>query len=109
METALFDYDLPPDRIALRPVAPRDSARLLVAPANGALRDHRFDDLPELLRAGDALVFNDTRVIPARLKGVRHRGEAVAAVEATLHRRLTPSSWSALARPASNIRIASSK
>ena len=68
MELALFDFDLPPDRIALRPATPRDSARLLVAPANGALTDCRFDELPELLRAGDALVFNDTRVIPARLK-----------------------------------------
>ena len=91
-----FDFELPEDRIALRPVSPRDAARLLVVDAGGALADRRVGDLSALLRAGDALVFNDTRVIPARLRGLRRRDEAsVVAVEATLHRRLTSSRWAA--------------
>jgi S-adenosylmethionine:tRNA ribosyltransferase-isomerase len=94
-----FDFDLPEERIALRPASPRDSARLLVVAKHDALTDRRVSDLPELLRAGDALVFNDTRVIPARLKGLRRRDDGVVAVEATLHRRLSPSRWSAFARP----------
>ncbi len=105
MDVELFDYDLPPDRIALRPASPRDSARLLEASAAGAPTDHCFAELPELLRPGDALVFNDTRVLAARLRGIRRRGEAVAAVEVTLHRRLTASSWSAFARPAKRLAV----
>ena len=72
MKTADFDFDLPEDRIALRPAEPRDSARLLVVGDSG-LADHFISDLPDFLRPGDALVFNDTRVIPARLSGVRQR------------------------------------
>ncbi|MEC7798331.1 MAG: S-adenosylmethionine:tRNA ribosyltransferase-isomerase, partial [Pseudomonadota bacterium] len=88
MKTADFDFDLPEDRIALRPADPRDSARLLVV-KDGALDDRIIRDLPDLLQPGDALVFNDTRVIPARLSGVRTRpgpeGETLTvAVEATL-------------------------
>ncbi len=76
MRTDLFDFDLPEERIALHPVSPRDAARLLVVPAGGApFEDRGVRDLPALLRAGDALVFNDTRVIPAALEGVRRRGE----------------------------------
>jgi S-adenosylmethionine:tRNA ribosyltransferase-isomerase len=80
MRVDLFDFDLPPGRIAQHPVRPRDAARLLVIDA-GALQDRRVGDLPELLRPGDLLVLNDTRVIPARLVG--RRGDA--RVEVTLH------------------------
>jgi S-adenosylmethionine:tRNA ribosyltransferase-isomerase len=99
MRLADFDFDLPEARIALRPASPRDSARLLLVSAGGALADRCVSDLTGLLRAGDALVFNDTRVIAARLRGLRRRGDGVVAVEATLHRRLSPSRWSAFARP----------
>ena len=99
MRLADFDFELPEDRIALRPVEPRDAARLLEVAADGALSDWAFHDLPRLLRPGDALVFNDSRVISARLKGVRLRGEAALPVEATLLKRLSPSRWTALAKP----------
>jgi S-adenosylmethionine:tRNA ribosyltransferase-isomerase len=99
MRLADFDFELPQDRIALRPAAPRDAARLLVVRPGQGLEDRQVRDLPELLAPGDALVVNDTRVIPARLKGLRLRGEAAVAVEATLHRRLSPSRWSAFMKP----------
>ncbi|MFI4965998.1 MAG: tRNA preQ1(34) S-adenosylmethionine ribosyltransferase-isomerase QueA [Caulobacterales bacterium] len=99
MQLADFDFDLPDDRIALRPASPRDAARLLVVAPSAPLRDLQVGDLPGELRAGDVLVLNDTRVIPARLKGVRHREGRQVAVEATLHRRLNPHSWSAFMRP----------
>jgi len=99
MQLADFDFDLPDERIALRPARPRDSARLLVVSPGQALRDLTVADLPGELRAGDVLVLNDTRVIPARLKGVRHRGESQVAVEATLHRRLSSARWTAFMRP----------
>jgi S-adenosylmethionine:tRNA ribosyltransferase-isomerase len=83
----------------LRPAIPRDAARLLIVAPGAPLRDLTVRDLPGELRAGDVLVLNDTRVIPARLKGVRHRGESRVAVEATLHRRLAPSRWTAFMRP----------
>ncbi|MHC4972329.1 MAG: tRNA preQ1(34) S-adenosylmethionine ribosyltransferase-isomerase QueA [Planctomycetota bacterium] len=76
MRTADFDYDLPPERIALEPVSPRDSARLLVLPAEG-LQDARVRDLPDLLEAGDVLAVNDTRVRPARVFGRRATGGRV--------------------------------
>ncbi|MBN8528435.1 MAG: tRNA preQ1(34) S-adenosylmethionine ribosyltransferase-isomerase QueA [Caulobacterales bacterium] len=108
MKTADFDFDLPEDRIALRPVEPRDSARLLVV-RDGALEDRIIRDLPDFLRPGDALVFNDTRVIPARLSGVRQRpgpdGETlIVAVEATLHHRDAPDVWSAFMKPGKRIK-----
>src|SRR3954447_24560394 len=99
MQLADFDFDLPDDRIALRPASPRDSARMLVVAPGAPLRDLTVRDLPGELRAGDVLVLNDTKVIPARLKGVRHRAENRVAVEATLHRRLSPSRWTAFMRP----------
>jgi S-adenosylmethionine:tRNA ribosyltransferase-isomerase len=99
MQPADFDFDLPDDRIALRPASPRDSARLLLVTPGTALQDLRVSDLPGLLRAGDVLVLNDTRVIPARLKGVRRREESRVAVEATLHRRLSAHLWTAFMRP----------
>jgi S-adenosylmethionine:tRNA ribosyltransferase-isomerase len=99
-----FDFELPEDRIALRPAEPRDSARLLVLPPEGGMLDRTVRDLPSFLRAGDLLVFNDTRVIPARLNGVRVREESVVAVEATLHRRLSPSRWTAFMKPGKRLR-----
>jgi S-adenosylmethionine:tRNA ribosyltransferase-isomerase len=108
MKTADFDFDLPEDRIALRPAEPRDSARLLVV-KDGDLADHVISDLPDFLRPGDALVFNDTRVIPARLSGVRERigpeGETLTVeVEATLHHRDAPDVWSAFMKPGKRIK-----
>ena len=103
MRLSDFDFDLPEERIALRPAAPRDSARMLVVDA-GRLQDRRVSDLPHLLRPGDALVFNDTKVIPARLSGVRTREDSTVAVEATLHRRLSPSRWTAFMKPGKRLR-----
>jgi len=99
MQLSDFDFDLPEDRIALRPADPRDSARLLLVMPGAPLEDLHVSDLPALLRAGDVLVFNDTKVIPARLKGRRTREGSDIAVEATLHRRLSPSRWTAFMRP----------
>ena len=99
MQLADFDFELPDDRIALRPASPRDSARLLVVQPGAPLCDLAVRDLPGELRAGDVLVLNDTKVIPARLRGARHRGESRVAVEATLHRRLSPHQWTAFMRP----------
>ena len=103
MRVDLFDFDLPEERIALRPAEPRDSARLLVVRPDETLRDRIVSDLPSLLREGDVLVFNDTKVIPAQLKGMRRRGEAVAQVEATLHMRVAPNRWQAFMRPGKRI------
>lgn len=99
MRVDLFDFDLPPDRIALRPAAPRDSARLLeVTP--GRLADRQVSDLPLLLRPGDVLVFNDTRVIPAQLEGTR----GAARIGATLHKREGVREWRAFIRNAKRLR-----
>ena len=100
-----FDFDLPEDRIALRPASPRDSARMLVIGADAPPADGHVRDLPQMLRAGDVLVVNDTRVIPARLNGVRVRGEAVARIEATLHKREGASRWRAFVRPAKKLHV----
>ena len=103
MRTDLFDFELPSDRVALRPASPRDAARLLVVRPGGELDDRGVRDLPELLAPGDALVFNDTRVIPARLRGRRiGRGED-ARIEATLTQRVDGSHWRALVRPAKKL------
>jgi S-adenosylmethionine:tRNA ribosyltransferase-isomerase len=99
MQLADFDFDLPEDRIALRPAVPRDSARLLLVRPGAGLADLHVFDLPDLLKAGDVLVLNDTKVIPARLKGVRVRDESRVSVEATLHRRLSGHVWTAFMRP----------
>jgi S-adenosylmethionine:tRNA ribosyltransferase-isomerase len=104
MRLSDFDFDLPPDRIALRPASPRDAARLLVVGDDGALADRAVRDLPSLLRPGDALVFNDTRVIPARLRGRRRRDDGEVAMEVTLIRRMSPSRWSAFAKPGRRLR-----
>ena len=105
MRLADFDFHLPEDRIALRPASPRDSARLLLVQPGAPLQDLAVRDLPGLLRAGDVLVVNDTRVIPARLKGTRTRGENVTAVEATLHRQLSGHVWTAFMRPGKRLAV----
>jgi S-adenosylmethionine:tRNA ribosyltransferase-isomerase len=96
MRVDLFDFELPQERIALRPVRPRDSAKMLLAPKDGAFSDHTVRDLPSLLRSGDVLVFNDTRVIPAQLEGRRAGGEAK--IGATLHKRIDLRRWQAFIR-----------
>jgi S-adenosylmethionine:tRNA ribosyltransferase-isomerase len=105
MRVDAFDFELPPERIALEPASPRDSARMLVVEADGSLIDARVSDLPDFLRPGDALVVNDTRVIAARLEGVRVRGDAAASIEATLIRRIDDCRWRALVRPAKKLRV----
>ncbi|MCO5163597.1 MAG: tRNA preQ1(34) S-adenosylmethionine ribosyltransferase-isomerase QueA [Mesorhizobium sp.] len=105
MKVDLFDFDLPEDRIALRPAAPRDSAKLLVVRPGEAFEDKIVRDLPSLLRPGDALVFNDTKVIPAQLVGLRRRGDASARVDATLHMRVAKDSWRAFLRPAKRVAV----
>lgn len=104
MNVDLFDFDLPEDRIALRPAVPRESARLLHVAPSGPARDFVVSDLTALLQPGDALVFNDTKVIPARLEGERRRDGAVAHIGATLHMRVAPDSWLAFVRPAKRLR-----
>ncbi|MEX0342019.1 MAG: tRNA preQ1(34) S-adenosylmethionine ribosyltransferase-isomerase QueA [Erythrobacter sp.] len=101
MKVDLFDFTLPPERIALRPARPRDAARMLVVRGEGPFEDRGVRDLPQLLRAGDVLVFNDTRVIPAQLEG--RRGEAK--IGATLHKRIDLRRWQAFVRNAKRLRI----
>jgi S-adenosylmethionine:tRNA ribosyltransferase-isomerase len=97
----LFDFDLPSELIALRPVSPRDAARMLRVSGNGHVSDHNVRDLPTLLSKGDCLIFNDTRVIPAQLEG--KRGEA--SIGATLHKRIDLRRWQAFVRNAKRLRI----
>ena len=105
MQVSDFDFELPDERIALRPAEPRDGARLLVVRPSEGLEDRIVRDLPDVLRPGDALVFNDTRVIPARLNGVRERDESAVAVEATLHQRKAPHRWTAFMKPGKRLKV----
>jgi S-adenosylmethionine:tRNA ribosyltransferase-isomerase len=118
MRTDLFDFELPEERIALHPASPRDSARLLIvcppspspgalfgARGEGVLEDRVVRELPELLGPGDALVLNDTKVIPAALAGERIREETRAQVSVNLIRRLDESRWRAFARPAKRLAV----
>ena len=100
MRVDLFDFELPPERIALRPARPRDAARMLLVPGEGDLTDRGVLDLPALLEPGDVMVFNDTRVIPAQLEG--QRGEA--RIGATLHKRIDLRRWQAFIRNAKRVR-----
>lgn len=100
MRVDLFDFELPPERIALRPVRPRDAARMLVADGDAAFADRHVRDLPGLLRQGDVLVFNDTRVIPAQLEGMR----GGARIGATLHKRIDLRRWQAFVRNAKRLK-----
>jgi S-adenosylmethionine:tRNA ribosyltransferase-isomerase len=107
MRTDLFDFDLPEEAIALRPVKPRDSARMLVvkpdAPLEDRLEDKGVRDLISYLRPGDALVFNKTRVIPAYFRGVRIREGVQAKISLNLIQRMDDHVWRALARPAKRL------
>jgi S-adenosylmethionine:tRNA ribosyltransferase-isomerase len=100
MRVDLFDFELPPERIALRPARPRDAARMLVVGRDTPFADRAVRDLPDLLRRGDVLVFNDTRVIPAQLEG--RRGEAK--IGATLHKRIDLRRWQAFVRNAKRLK-----
>jgi len=100
MRVDLFDFDLPQERIALRPARPRDSARLMLV-EGASIHDRHVLDLPSLLRPGDVLIFNDTKVIPAQLEG--RRGEA--SIGATLHKRQGPREWWAFLRNAKRARV----
>src|SRR2546430_11724318 len=100
MRVDLFDFELPPERIALRPARPRDSARLLVV-RGGDISDRQVLYLPELLEPGDVLVFNDTKVIPAQLEG--RRGQA--SIGATLHKHEGHREWQAFLRNAKRVRV----
>ncbi|MFN4143021.1 tRNA preQ1(34) S-adenosylmethionine ribosyltransferase-isomerase QueA [Aestuariivirga sp.] len=103
MRVSDFDFELPPERIALRPASPRDSSKLLVVRPD-VLEDRSFRELPGLLRAGDVLVFNDTRVIPAALSGHRYgRGGTTPKIEALLHMRLDGYRWKAFVKPAKKL------
>ena len=103
MRVDLFDFDLPQDRIALRPVRPRDAARMLVVRGeDAALENAGVLDLPDLLEPGDVLVFNDTRVLPAQLEGRRVGGEA--RIGATLHKRIDLRRWQAFVRNAKRVK-----
>jgi S-adenosylmethionine:tRNA ribosyltransferase-isomerase len=105
MRVAEFDFELPEERIALRPASPRDSARLLVVRPGGELIDRVVSDLPGLLRAGDVLVFNDTKVIPGQLRGRRERDGHDAKVSVTLIERIDDADWWALARPGKRLAV----
>ncbi|MBB2970818.1 tRNA preQ1(34) S-adenosylmethionine ribosyltransferase-isomerase QueA [Mesorhizobium sp. RMAD-H1] len=104
MRVDLFDFELPEELIALRPAEPRDHARLLVVRPGSPFADRRVDNLPDLLEPGDALVFNDTKVIPAQLEGIRERDGTVAQISATLHMRVGPDRWKAFLRPGKRVR-----
>jgi S-adenosylmethionine:tRNA ribosyltransferase-isomerase len=109
MKLSDFDFHLPDDLIALRPARPRDSARLLHVRAGGALEDRGVLDLADLLQPGDLMVFNDTRVLPAAMTGLRparaHGGGGPASIEINLHHRDGPGVWRAFTRPAKRLRV----
>jgi S-adenosylmethionine:tRNA ribosyltransferase-isomerase len=105
MRVDAFDFVLPPESVALTPANPRDSARMLVVGPDGDVADAHVRDLQDYLASADALVVNDTRVIPARLDGIRVRGEAVASIEATLIERVDDCRWRALVRPAKRLNV----
>src|SRR5271156_1456797 len=103
MRTDLFEFELPAERIALRPAHPRDSARLLVVEPGARLHDRVVSELPQWLKAGDQLVVKDTKVISAQLKGRRIGRETEPKIEATLIKRLDGSRWQALVKPAKKL------
>ena len=105
MRVDQFDFDLPEERIALHPAEPRDAARMLVVLRDGTVADRQVTDLLQILRAGDVLVVNDTKVIPARLSGTRLRGDSRRQVSFNLHRRIDGNSWLAFSRPAKHLQL----
>jgi S-adenosylmethionine:tRNA ribosyltransferase-isomerase len=100
-----FDFELPGDSIALHPAEPRDSARMLVVHPGRPLEDAHVTDLLRILRSGDVLVVNDTRVLPAELTGTRIRGDNRASVSFNLHKRVDAKTWRAFARPAKRLHV----
>jgi len=104
MRVDRFDFALPEDRIALRPVSPRDTSRMMIVKPGGSIEDRVTSELAGLLRPGDALVFNDTKVINAQLSGVRDRDGATAGFSATLHMRTAPDQWLAFVKGAKKLR-----
>ena len=106
MRVDLFDFELPEALIALRPVVPRDASRMLVVCSGEQLYERKTGDLADLLRPGDALVFNDTRVIPAQLNGIRERDGSTAQIAVTLHMRLSGDSWAAFVKGAKKLKVA---
>ena len=105
MRVSEFDFLLPENLIALHPAEPRDSARLLLVRPGEPFADQHIPDLKALLRPGDVLVVNDTRVLPAELKGVRVRGDVRANVSFNLHKRVDAHTWRAFARPAKKLHV----
>lgn len=105
MRVSEFDFDLPENLIALHPAEPRDSARLLLVRPGEMLEDRHIPDLLDILQPGDVLVVNDTRVLPAELKGSRIRGELRANVSFNLHKRVDAHTWRAFARPAKKLAL----
>jgi len=104
MRVSEFDFDLPESLIALHPVVPRDAARMLHVNGQGQLSDRHVGDLVGLLNAGDVLVINETRVLPAALNGMRIRGQYKAAISFNLHKRINNGTWAAFARPAKRLK-----
>ncbi len=108
MDVSLFDFDLPERAIALRPVSPRDSAKMLHV-QSGQITDHHVSDLPSLLQAGDVLVLNETKVLRAALTAVRparaHGGGGDVTIDLNLHKRESDNVWRAFARPAKRLKI----
>ncbi len=104
MRVDQFDFDLPESLIAIRPAQPRENARLLVDHGTGPFEDRRVGELVQMLKAGDVLVFNDTKVIPAQLSGRRGDAEQGARIGATLHKRLGPRSWQAFIKNAKRLK-----
>lgn len=108
MDVSLFDFDLPEAAIALRPAIPRDSAKLLHVGIGGVFSDHKVFDLPDLLREGDVLVLNETKVFAAALKGTRpareHGGGGAVTVDVNLHTPVNDTEWRAFIRPAKRVR-----
>jgi len=105
MKVDLFDFDLPEKLIALHPAEPRDAARLLTVGPDGTLGDRTVRDLLDILKSGDVLVVNDTKVLPAELRGTRIRGENRASVAFNLHKRVDAHTWRAFARPAKRLHL----
>lgn len=105
MRVDLFDFKLPESSIALRPVKPRDAAKMLLVEPDGNLHDKAVLDLPMLLAPGDALVFNNTKVIPAQLQGIRTRLGVEAAIGATLHMRISLNQWRAFLKHAKKVKV----
>jgi len=99
MRVSDFDFDLPEDRIALRPAEPREAARLLRVMGDGRLTDSHVGKIGDFLRHGDLLVVNDTRVLPVQLHGARHRSDSTVTIEATLIKATGPSQWQAFLKP----------